>query len=93
MSAPPIGMISVTPSTNETSTISQNAGRLSAPISASDEQDQQDAEADVEGMPHRQHDRLAAHVAVELGRRDDRAGEGDRPDGHAERHLEQRRRP
>src|SRR3954467_11700282 len=33
MSAPPIGMMSVTPRTKETSTMSQNAARLSAPIS------------------------------------------------------------
>ncbi len=37
-----------------------------------------------------QNDRRAGHVAVELGEGDDRAGEGDRADGGAERHFDQR---
>ena len=36
-----------------------------------------------------QQDRLAGHVAVQLGEGDHRAGEGDGADGDAERHFDQ----
>ena len=57
-----------------------------------DQEDEQDAEAGIDEMPRRQKDRRAGHVAVELGEGNDRAGEGDRADGDAERHLDQRLR-
>ncbi len=40
-------------------------------------------------MAGRQQDRLSRHVAVELRERDERAREGDRADGRADRHLDQ----
>jgi hypothetical protein len=47
------------------------------------------AQRDIDDMPRRQHDRLAGHAPVKLGKGDDRAGEGDRTDGRAKRHLDQ----
>ena len=82
--------MSVTPSTKETSTISQKTAWLSVRMKNDEQHEQQQAEADIEEMPARQHDRLAGHAAVELQERDDRAREGDGADGDAERHLEQR---
>ena len=51
---------------------------------------EQDAEGDVEDMALRQQDRRARHAPVEFQEGDDRAGEGDRADGEAERHLDDR---
>ncbi len=42
----------------------------------------------IDHMPRGQHDRLAAHIAVEFEERDHRAAERDRTDGDAEAHFD-----
>ena len=54
-----------------------------------DQQHQRNRERDVDRVPARQHDRLAAHAAGEFQERDHRTREGDGADGDAERHFDQ----
>ena len=54
-----------------------------------DHQHERDAEAEIDDMALRQHDRLAGHASVELQEGDDRAGERHRADGEAERHFDE----
>ena len=91
MSAPPMGMIRVTPATRARAKIAQNAHLASPPLITSSTISADDGEddGDVQQVPGRQQDRRAAHVAVQLGEGDQRAGEGHRPDGHADGKLDQ----
>ena len=90
MSAPPIGMISVMPKTKaEHRDRPERPGRLRA---SRNRRSARRCAAKIRmfsSMARGQQDRRAAHVAVELGEGDDRAGEGDRADGDAEAHLDQ----
>ncbi|MNS82506.1 hypothetical protein D3C72_1162530 [compost metagenome] len=65
-------------------------GRAAGADQHPDQEDQTQGQADVDQVPRRQQDRRSAHPAVQLGEGDDRAGEGDGPDGHAQRQLDDR---
>ena len=54
-----------------------------------DQHEQQDAEAKIQLVLEFEGDRRALHQRLQLGERDERAGEGDGADGQAERHLDQ----
>ena len=94
MSAPPIGMISRKPRPSASSAISQNT-ETAPPVDheQDDQHHEQDAEAEVELVLAGERDRRALHQRLQLGERDQRAGEGDRADRQAERHLDQAFRP
>ena len=55
-----------------------------------DQQHQPQRQGDVDQVARRQDDRCATHVAVQLGEGDDRAGEGDGPNGDTQRQLDDR---
>ena len=54
-----------------------------------DQRDERDRERDVDGMPGRQQDRLAAHPSRQFQKGDDRAGKRDGADSDAQRHFDQ----
>ena len=89
MSAPPIGRISRKPSASDSSRSSAEGARRLGRHEQRDQQDQQDAERGVDQMLAREDQRPAGDEALQFGEGDDRAGEGDRADRHAERHLDE----
>ncbi len=60
-----------------------------APDEHADQGQHGQADGDIDQVAGRQHDRRAAHIAVQLGEGDQRAGEGHGPDGHAQAQLDQ----
>ena len=91
MSAPPIGMMIRTPNSNDGERDRPEQRRRTAGLAEPVDQqhDQDSARACIDGVPHRQHDRLAGHAAGELQERDDGARERDGADGNAERHFKE----
>ena len=65
-------------------------GGAARPHHDADQQDEGEGERDVDQMAGGQQDRRAAHVSVQLGKGDHRAGEGDGADGDAEAELDDR---
>ena len=89
MSAPPIGMISSTPSASAMIAISQKSSALPDITRPTMKNTSASASSDVDDVARRQDDRRAAHAARQFQERDHRAGEGQRADGDAERHFDQ----
>ena len=91
MSAPPIGMMSRTPSASDVEGDEPEAQRRLGGVEERDQEHERDAEPAVDEVALGQQDRRAGHPAVELEEGDDRAGEGDRADRKPERHLDRAR--
>ena len=85
MSAPPTGMISITPNTSEAISIATNSASLSVPLARKTAATRiPSSRAPFRILLAGEQDRPARHQLLQLGERDQRAGEADRSDDAGE---------